>query len=645
MDNRFFRSFFEISGEATMLMSERNFMECNPACLNLFQASSLEAWRCLHLADILPEKQSDGIFSREVLEQRMAEAIKHGSVRFKCNFRKLDGMEFLADIQLSAVTDCDETILQATVHDMGERLRVERALRSAKEESIQREEELRLILQYVSIPVGVYHVSGGVDFLNEEFERVLGYTQKDIPDLKNWWVKAYRDPDTRKEAQERWSERLKMAQKSGGTIPPHQSLMTFKDGRKRLVRAWGRIFKDRIIVVCNDITEENRIAEAAQAANQAKIEFLSRMSHELRMPLNSIIGFSKLLKMSGLSERDEQNANRIHTAGKHLLALVDEIMDISRIESRELNLTFESININVLLSDIVDLVKPIAAQREIGIIHTKLKEPLPIAYSDPCRLQQVCLNIISNAIKYNRNQGLINLSAHSIEGRIRIEIRDTGHGIPKEKMDRLFIPFDRLDVQKRKSNIEGTGLGLSITQRIVTALGGEITARSKVGEGTVFIVELPSSNEPPAPSQRTTEIESGEQFYTSTITILYIEDDAGSMALVEQVLGKRPTVNLLTAGKAKQGIDLAREHQPDLIFLDFNLPDFNGDEVLTRLKMDPLTRKIPVYILSADAMDAQIERLKGLGAVGYLTKPLDMDYFLEVLDGNQKHENIALDEA
>jgi PAS domain S-box-containing protein len=645
MDNQHFRSFYEISGEAIMLMSERHFMECNPACLNLFKASSLEGWQCLHLADILPEKQSDGIFSREALEQHMAEAIKHGSIRFECTFQKLDGMEFLADVQLSAVTDCDETILQVVLHDLGQRLLAERALRTAKEESIRREEELRLILRHLSVPVGVYHVSGGVDFLNDEFVRVLGYTQDDIPDIKSWWSVAYPDYDTRKAAQDRWGERLKIGQKASGTIPPYQSLITIKDGRKRLLRAWGRMFEDRIIVVFSDITEENRIAEATKTANQAKIEFLSRMSHELRTPLNSIIGFSKLLAMSGLSGRDEQNANRIHIAGKHLLALVDEIMDISLIESRELDLTFESINVNELLSAVVDIVKPMAAQREIGIIHTKLKVPLPIVYSDESRLQQVMLNLLSNAIKYNRDQGLVNLSVHSIEGRIRIEIRDTGLGIPKKKMNRLFIPFDRLGVQNKMGNIKGTGLGLSITKRLVNALGGEIIARSKVGEGSVFVVELPSSNEPLAPSQRTIAIESGEQLYTSTLTILYIEDDAGSMALVEQVVGNRPTVNLLTASKAKQGIDLAREHQPDLIFLDFNLPDFNGDEVLIRLKMDPLTRKIPVYILSADAMDGQIERLKGLGAVGYITKPLDIDYFLEVLDGNQKHENNALDKA
>jgi len=180
-------------------------------------------------------------------------------------------------------------------------------------------------------------------------------------------------------------------------------------------------------------------------------------------------------------------------------------------------------------------------------------------------------------------------------------------------------------------------------EMLVSALGGELTVQSTLGEGSIFAIELPLSTEPPLASQHAIEIDSGEQL--STLTILSIEDEAGSMALVDQVLSSRPAVDLLTASKAKQGIDLAREYQPDLIFLDFNLPDRNGDEVLTQLKMDPLTRSIPVYALSTDAMNSQIERLKGPGAVGYLTKPLDIDYFLEVLDGNQKHENNALDEA
>jgi CheY-like chemotaxis protein len=167
--------------------------------------------------------------------------------------------------------------------------------------------------------------------------------------------------------------------------------------------------------------------------------------------------------------------------------------------------------------------------------------------------------------------------------------------------------------------------------------------QSTLGEGSIFAVELPLSNEPHLGSQHATEIDSGEQF--SSLTILYIEDDAGTMTLIDQALSSRPAADLLIASKAKQGIDLAREHQPDLIFLDLYLPDLNGDEVLTQLKMDPLTRSIPVYVLSADAMKSQIELLKGLGAVGYLTKPLDINDFLEVIDGNLKHENNAVDEV
>ncbi len=636
-----FRRFFEISGDAIMLFNETQFTECNPACLKLFQVNSLDAWRRLHLPDILPDKQLGDFMSRVFFKQRMAEAVKRGSVRFQCKFCRLQGVEFLADIELSALTDSDATMMIAVVRDIDQR--GEQALRTAKEQANRREEELRLILHHVPIPVGVYLGNGVVDFLNEEFERVLGYSQDDIPDVKSWWKVTYPDHDAQEQARQRWGERLKMAKNSNGIIPSYQSHMIFKDGRKRLVRTWGRISGNRIIVLLNDITEEQGIAEAAETANQAKIEFLSRMSHELRTPLNSIIGFSKLLKMSGLSERDMQNANRVHIAGNHLLALVDEILDISRIESSELHLNFENINIDELLADVEGIFKPIALQNEIGILRAKPLEPLLGVYSDRQRLQQVMLNLISNAIKYNRDQGLVNLSAHRVDRFVRIEVRDTGFGVPPEKIHRLFIPFDRLDVQQKKGGTQGTGLGLSITKRLVSALGGELTVQSTLGEGSIFAVELPLSNEPHLGSQHATEIDSGEQF--SSLTILYIEDDAGTMTLIDQALSSRPAADLLIASKAKQGIDLAREHQPDLIFLDLYLPDLNGDEVLTQLKMDPLTRSIPVYVLSADAMKSQIELLKALGAVDYLTKPLDINDFLEVIDGNLKHENNAVDEV
>ena len=631
-----FRSLFEISGDAIMIFTEDYSIECNLACLKLFQISSVDAWRRRHWLDMLADEQLGGLTSREFWKQRMLEALKSGSVLFECYFRRSNGEKFPADVRMTAINDSDETVVMAIVRDTSERLQLEQGLRRARKSSILREKELRLILRHISIPVGVYHTSGAVDFLNDEFERVFGYTIHDIPDVDHWWKLAYKTPVECNEAKERWYQRLKVAKISDGAIPPYDSYIDFKDGRKRLVRAWGRLLGDRIIVLLKDVTIEHEAAKASALANKAKIDFISRMSHELRTPLNSIIGFSKLMTMSDLPARDKQNADRIHTAGNHLLGLVDEILDISRIESNELSLTREYINISELLSNVTDILRPIALQNEIGILLVKSPDPLLSVYSDRKRLQQILLNLVSNAIKYNRDQGLVHLKAHRVGDHIHIEVRDTGFGIPAEKMDRLFTPFDRLDVQKNSASAQGTGLGLPITKRLLSALGGELTVHSRVGEGTVFVAQLTADKPSPEPRQSTIATDSFDQL--SSPTILYIEDDAGSLAVVEQILRRRPAVKLLTASSAKAGMSLAREHLPGLIFLDVNLPDHSGDEVIGYLKSDPVTRKIPVYILSADAMNSRIEHLKDSGAVGYLTKPLDMNEFLELLDSNLGQE-------
>ena len=630
------RSLFEISDDAIMIFTEDYSIECNLACLELFQISSLDAWRRRHWLDMLVDEQLGGLTSREFWKQRMVEALKSGSVRFECYFRRSNGEKFPADVRMTATSDSDETVVMAIVRDTSERQQMEQGLREARKSSILREKELRLILKHISIPVGVYHASGAVDFLNDEFERVCGYTIHDIPHVDHWWKIAYKTPDECNEAKERWYQRLKTAKMSDGAIPPYDSYIDFKDGRKRLVRVWGRLCGDRIIVLLKDVTIEREAATAARLANKAKTDFISRMSHELRTPLNSIIGFSKLMKMSDLPARDKRNADRIHIAGNHLLALVDEILDISRIESNELSLTFECVNINELLSNVTEILKPIALQNEIGILLIKSPDPLLSVHSDRQRLQQILLNLVSNAIKYNREQGLVHLKAHRVDDHIHIEVRDTGFGIPAEKMNRLFTPFDRLDVQKNSASAQGTGLGLSIAKRLLSALGGELTVQSWVGEGTVFAAQLPASKLVTAPNQSTIATDSVEQLSSSTI--LYIQDDAGSLALVEQILRRRPAVKLRTASSAKAGMSLAREHLPYLIFLDVKLPDHPGDEVIGYLKSDPVTRTIPVYMLSADAMNSRIEHLKDLGAVGYLTKPLDINEFLEVLDSNLGQE-------
>lgn len=371
----------------------------------------------------------------------------------------------------------------------------------------------------------------------------------------------------------------------------------------------------------------------ADAASQAKSEFLSRISHELRTPLNGIIGFSELLKMAELPQRAASNVERIHRAGRHLLELINEVLDISRVESGELSVHIEPVAVLDVLEDVVSFMRPLADECQIKQSVTCINQDNPLVLSDRHRLKQVLLNLASNGVKYNRAGGDLEYEVLvSDSGAVRISVRDSGAGIPPEKLDRLFIPFDRLDVEREKPEINGSGLGLSVVQKIVEAIKGEVSVVSVVDEGTTFTVELPGAHELSPAKVEKTFLDPSIQDQTRKLIILYVEDNASNMDLMEQVVQLRPRVKLLPAIQGSQGVDLAKRHSPDLIFLDLNLPDLTGDQVLTILRKDHVTKNIPVYMVSADAMDSQIKRLTDLGANGYFTKPIDITKFLELID-------------
>jgi len=385
----------------------------------------------------------------------------------------------------------------------------------------------------------------------------------------------------------------------------------------------------------HEIAERRRAEEEADRANRAKSDFLSRMSHELRTPLNGILGFAQLLQMESLPVDQEESVAHILKAGRHLLGLINEVLDISRIEAGHLELSMEPVPVDDTLRGAIDLVRPLAAQRDIEL-GAEVAGDHRHVLADRQRLQQVLLNLLSNAVKYNRTRGAVAVSCEERPGgRLRILVTDTGHGISPDKLERLFIPFDRLGAEG--TDIEGTGLGLSLSKHLVEVMGGTLDVTSQVGVGSTFAVELPLTAAPadvlklPGASP-TVQAERQE----GRMVVLYIEDNVSNLRLVEQVLGRRPQTTLLSAMQGQLGLDLAREHRPDLILLDLHLPDVPGDEVLRRLLEEPRTRGTPVVILSADATPGQVERLLAAGAEAYLTKPLDVRQLLALVDQHGK---------
>jgi signal transduction histidine kinase/ActR/RegA family two-component response regulator len=397
--------------------------------------------------------------------------------------------------------------------------------------------------------------------------------------------------------------------------------------------------RGEIVRRSTELQEANR---QLRAASEAKSEFLSRMSHELRTPLNAVLGFGQVLEMGPLDTDQRQSVRQILKAGRHLLDLIDEVLDMARIESGQLALSIEAVPLADVIREAIDLIEPLA-ERE-GIILKGRSEPCEVfVRADRQRLTQVLLNLASNAVKYNREGGSVTFSSTTIEdGRLEIRVADTGYGIAPELLDRVFTPFDRLGADRME--VEGTGIGLSLSKRLVDLMGGDMGVESVPGEGSIFWVRLGHAESPLAPLPA----ESGQGVrraptWKRSVTMLYIEDNLSNLKLIERVLLGRP-VRVLAAMQGPLGLDLAREHAPDIVLVDLHLPGMDGEEVLARLRQEPRTATTPVIVLSADATPGRIERLLASGAEAYLTKPLDVDKFLWLVDDILERETGGADD-
>ncbi len=499
------------------------------------------------------------------------------------------------------------------------------------------EQRFRNILN--TVPIGVIYTDlrGNVKQTNPRFCELTGYSDEELLLMTS---AQYTHPADVAEDVDLSARLVK------GELPMyrrHKRYLT-KDGRTVWVQSTVTLLRNelgqprRIVGVVEDITEHLRLQDAekardlAEAANRAKSEFLSRMSHELRTPLNAMLGFAQLLELDRrqpLSADQGPWVDQIQKAGWHLLEMINDVLDLSRIESGHLKLQVEPISLPDLLGATLSMVNADAQRRSIRIT-TELAEGTGVLLGDSTRVKQILTNLLSNAVKYNTDAGRIHVASRQRDpDLVEIAVTDTGMGMTPQQMAELFQPFNRLG--RERSPQQGTGIGLVISQRLAELMGGSLRARSIAGEGSSFILTLPRALESDTVPSDLDALAAPEAAYHRRL-VHYVEDNETNVEVMRGILAQRPQVQLEVSLTGLEGLAAIRRQQPDLVLLDMHLPDISGQALLVQLKDDDVTAHIPVVVVSADATAQQIEAALTAGAKRYLTKPVSVAELLATVD-------------
>ncbi len=566
---------------------------------------------------------------------------------YELTYIRKDGSRFPAVVSVTALRDADSGIIgylligtdntagkqvEAEQEKLDQRLRDQQFYtRSLFESNID--------AQMTTDPSGI------ITDVNMQMEALTGCTRNEL--IGSPFKDSFTDPERAEIGIEKVLREKKLTN--------YELTARASDGTETVVSYNATTFYDRydvlqgVFAAARDVTErillDRELQEtnielqsakyAADKANLAKSDFLSSMSHELRSPLNAILGFAQLMETGTPQPTPEQKSSidQILQAGWYLLELINEILDLALIESGKLSLSLEPMSLPEVLLDCQAMIEPQAQKSGIRMSFPMVDCPY-FAHADRTRVKQILINLLSNAIKYNRAGGSVEVTCSvKTAQRVRVSVQDTGEGLSPEKLAQLFQPFNRLGQEAGAE--EGTGIGLVVSKRLVELMGGEIGAQSTVGVGSVFWIDLNLAEALQLPNgigEASIQSHAAEQLDTALRTLLYVEDNRANMQLVEQLIARRPDMRLLTAENGTHGIALARTHQPEVILMDINLPGISGIQALKILREDPVTAHIPVLAISANAMPHDIKIGLDAGFFRYLTKPVRVNEFMNALD-------------
>jgi PAS domain S-box-containing protein len=566
---------------------------------------------------------------------------------YELTYIRKDGSRFPAVVSVTALRDARNTIIGYLLigTDNTARKQVEEEQKKLDQRLRDQQFYTRSLIESNIDALMTTDPAGTITDVNKQMEALTGRSREELigAPFKNYFT----DP-ARAEAA------IKLVL-SKSKVTDYELTACAKDGAETVVSYNATTFHDRdgilqgVFAAARDVTERKRWDQVlqentvelqkakaiAEKANLAKSDFLSSMSHELRSPLNAILGFAQLIESGTPLPTPTQKASieQILHAGWFLLELINDILDLAVIESGRLSLSLESVSLSEVMIECQAMIEPQAQKRSIRMTFPKFEHPCYLK-ADRTRLKQVLINLLSNAIKYNQTGGAVVVDCLlNVPGRVRISVKDTGAGLSPEKLAQLFQPFNRLG--QEASGEEGTGIGLVVSKRLVELMQGIIGVESAVGVGSVFWIELIADLDPHVEFGKVVSAMVAEATFPTgprPRLLLYVEDNPANLKLIEQLIARRPDMRLLTAGNGHDGIDLARGYLPDVILMDINLPGISGIEAMKIIRLDPATAHIPIVALSANAIPRDIEKGLEAGFFRYLTKPIKVNEFMETLN-------------